>query len=43
LGLVTSQNRSTLVQFTVAVDPKLNLAVLVDQANNRVLLFPLPN
>ena len=43
LGLITSQNRSTLVQFTVAIDPKLNLAVLVDQANSRVLLFPLPN
>jgi DNA-binding beta-propeller fold protein YncE len=29
-------------QFSVAIDPKLNLAVLVDQANNRVLLIPLP-
>jgi DNA-binding beta-propeller fold protein YncE len=29
-------------QFSIAIDPKLNLAVLVDQANNRVLLIPLP-
>lgn len=29
-------------QFSVAIDPKLNLAVLTDQANNRVLLIPLP-
>lgn len=29
-------------QFSVAIDPKLNLAVLVDQTNNRVLLIPLP-
>jgi hypothetical protein len=29
--------------FGVAVDQFTNLAVLVDQANNRVLLFPLPN
>lgn len=43
LGLISSQNRSTLLQFAVAIDPKLNLAVLVDQANSRVLLFPLPN
>jgi YVTN family beta-propeller protein len=28
-------------QFSVAVDPKLNLAVVADQANNRVLLVPL--
>jgi DNA-binding beta-propeller fold protein YncE len=28
-------------QFSVAVDPNLNLAVVVDQANNRVLLVPL--
>jgi len=30
-------------QFSVAIDPKLNLAVVVDQANNRVLLVPLPH
>jgi DNA-binding beta-propeller fold protein YncE len=29
-------------QFSVAMDPKLNLAVLADQNNNRVLLIPLP-
>jgi DNA-binding beta-propeller fold protein YncE len=29
-------------QFSVAIDPKLNLAVLADQNNNRVLLIPLP-
>jgi YVTN family beta-propeller protein len=29
-------------QFSVAIDPKLNLAVVTDQANNRVLLIPLP-
>jgi hypothetical protein len=30
-------------QFSIAVDPKLNLAVVVDQINNRVLLVPLPH
>lgn len=29
-------------QFSIAIDPKLNLAVLADQNNNRVLLIPLP-
>jgi YVTN family beta-propeller protein len=29
-------------QFSIAIDSKLNLAVLADQANNRVLLIPLP-
>lgn len=29
-------------QYSVAVDPKLSLAVLTDQKNNRVLLVPLP-
>jgi YVTN family beta-propeller protein len=29
-------------QFSVAIDPKLNLAVLADQVNNRILLVPLP-
>ena len=29
--------------FGVAIDQFTNLAVLVDQANNRVLLFPMPN
>ena len=27
----------------VAIDPKLNLAVLVDPDNNRVLFVPLPH
>jgi DNA-binding beta-propeller fold protein YncE len=31
------------VQFGVAIDPFTNLAVIVDQAHNRVLLFPMPN
>jgi DNA-binding beta-propeller fold protein YncE len=30
-------------QFGVAIDPFTNLAVIVDQVNNRVLLFPMPN
>jgi DNA-binding beta-propeller fold protein YncE len=30
-------------QFGVAIDPFTNLAVIVDQANNRVFLFPMPN
>jgi YVTN family beta-propeller protein len=37
LGLGGSQ------QFSVAVDAKLNLAVVADQANNRILLVPLPH
>ncbi|HEY1860665.1 MAG TPA: hypothetical protein VGG61_09945, partial [Gemmataceae bacterium] len=30
-------------QFGVAIDQFTNLAVIVDQAHNRVLLFPMPN
>lgn len=30
-------------QLGVAIDQFLNMAVIVDQANNRVLLFPMPN
>src|SRR5262249_36649427 len=30
-------------QIAVTIDQFLNLAVIADQANNRVLLFPLPN
>ena len=30
-------------QFGIAVDQFTNLAVLADQANNRVLIFPVPN
>ncbi|HWF39392.1 MAG TPA: hypothetical protein VG322_12785 [Candidatus Acidoferrales bacterium] len=37
LGLGGSQ------QFSVAIDPNLNIAVVADQANNRVLLVPLPH
>jgi len=29
-------------QFGVAIDQFTNLAVIVDQANNRLLLFPMP-
>jgi DNA-binding beta-propeller fold protein YncE len=38
-----SQSFSTLLQFAVAVDPKLNLAAVVDTANSRLLLVPLPH
>jgi DNA-binding beta-propeller fold protein YncE len=30
-------------QFGIAIDQFTNMAVLADQANNRVLIFPLPN
>lgn len=43
LALSGSQSFSTLLQFAVAIDPKLNLAVVVDKANSRVLLIPLPH
>jgi DNA-binding beta-propeller fold protein YncE len=36
LGISGSQ------QFSVAIDPKLNLAVVVDQNNDQVLLVPIP-
>ena len=44
IGLADSQQSSLAVDslFSVAVDPKLNLLVLADQQNNRVLLVPLP-
>jgi hypothetical protein len=29
--------------FNVAIDPFTNLAAIVDQANNRLLIFPVPN
>jgi DNA-binding beta-propeller fold protein YncE len=29
-------------QFAAAIHPRTNLAVITDQANNRVLLFPMP-
>ena len=28
---------------SIAIDPRLNLAVAIDAANNRILLVPLPN
>lgn len=44
LGLGGSQNSVlTLGPNAVAVDPRLNLAVLVDADNNQVLLVPLPH
>ncbi len=30
-------------QFAVDIHPRTNMAVIADQANNRLLLFPLPN
>jgi DNA-binding beta-propeller fold protein YncE len=30
-------------QFGIAIDQFTNMAVLADQANNRVLIFPMPN
>jgi YVTN family beta-propeller protein len=43
LGLSGTQTSSPLLgPSTVAVDPKLNLGVLADEDNNRVLLVPLP-
>jgi hypothetical protein len=42
LGLPDSTQTSQLDQFSVALDLKMNLAVVVDQNNNRVLLIPLP-
>jgi YVTN family beta-propeller protein len=38
----TQTSTPVLGPNAVAVDPKLNLAVLVDEDNNRVLLVPLP-
>jgi DNA-binding beta-propeller fold protein YncE len=43
LGLGGSQTSNTVLgPNAVAIDPKLNLAALVDPDNNRVLLVPLP-
>jgi DNA-binding beta-propeller fold protein YncE len=44
IGLVGSQISSTapLGPHTVDIDPLLDLAILVDSENNRVLLIPLP-
>jgi DNA-binding beta-propeller fold protein YncE len=43
----TFKTRATLgiggsSQFAAAIHPRTNLAVIADQANNRVLLLPLP-
>ena len=43
----TFKTRATLgisgsSQFAAAIHPLTNLAVIADQANNRVLLLPLP-
>jgi DNA-binding beta-propeller fold protein YncE len=43
LGHVTAVlNLAGSTQFSVAIDPRSNLAVVADQNNNRVLLVPLP-
>jgi hypothetical protein len=43
LGLGGTQISSPLLgPNAVAIDPKLNLGVLADEDNNRVLLVPLP-
>src|SRR5262249_37837787 len=42
-GLPSSAQFSQNQQFSVAIDPKLDLAVVVDTNNNRVLLIPLPH
>jgi YVTN family beta-propeller protein len=43
LGLPSSAQFSQSQQFSVAIDAKLNLAVVVDKNNSRVLLIPLPH
>ncbi|MGA8144739.1 MAG: hypothetical protein WB987_12690 [Candidatus Acidiferrales bacterium] len=42
-GLPSSAQFSENQQSSVAIDPKLNLAVVVDTNNSRVLLIPLPH
>jgi DNA-binding beta-propeller fold protein YncE len=42
-GLPSSAKFSENQQFSVAIDAKLNLAVVVDTNNSRVLLIPLPH
>ncbi|MGA8220981.1 MAG: hypothetical protein WB780_04945 [Candidatus Acidiferrales bacterium] len=42
LGLPGSAQFSQLQQYSVGIDLKMNLAVVVDQNNDRVLLIPLP-
>jgi len=43
LGLPGSNQFSQLQQYSVAIDLKMNLAVVADQNNDRVLLIPLPH
>jgi DNA-binding beta-propeller fold protein YncE len=45
---LTFQSKATLgigglSLFSAAIEPLSNLAVIADQANNRVLLFPMPH
>jgi len=42
-GLPSSAKFSQNQQFSVAIDAKLNLAVVVDTNNSRLLLIPLPH
>jgi YVTN family beta-propeller protein len=42
-GLPSSAKFSQNQQFSVAIDAKLNLAVVVDTNNSRILLIPLPH
>jgi DNA-binding beta-propeller fold protein YncE len=43
VSLPDSGQVSLLKQFSVSIDLKMNLAVVVDQNNDRVLLIPLPH
>jgi hypothetical protein len=44
IGAVQPQSSSVVLGVnSLQIDPRLNLAVQVDQANNRILLVPLPN
>jgi len=43
LGIPSSAQFSENQRFSVAIDPKLDLAVVVDTNNSRVLLIPLPH
>ena len=43
IGLPDSGQVSLLKQFSVSIDLKMNLAVVADQNNDRVLLIPLPH